>query len=96
MKFSNGYWLNKQGTEVFSPAVVYDHKIEYDQVTMLAPTYKVFHRGSTLGGVNLTIKVTSPMPEVLRVQAYHYKGVQKKTPEFELEIRENCSLDVED
>lgn len=84
MKFSNGCWLQKEGTACFSPAEVYYSKIDADKVTICAPTSHIRHRGDTLGGVNLTIEITAPMPEVLRIQTSHYRGVVKKSPEFEL------------
>ncbi len=96
MKFSNGCWLQKEGTECFSPAQIYFTKIEDNMVTMCAPTHYIHHRGDTLGGVNLTLKVSAPAPEVLRVQAYHYAGVQKKAPSFELELDENAKVEVEE
>ena len=77
MKFSNGCWLQKEGTECFSPAQIYFTKVEDNLVTMCAPTHHINHRGDTLGGVNLTIKVSAPAPEVLRVQVYHYAGDRK-------------------
>ena len=94
MKFSNGCWLQKEGCEVFSPAEVYFSKVNKNEVTICAPTHKIRHRGDTLGGVNLTIKITSPAPEVLRIQTNHYLGVRKKTPDFELEIDNDHALDV--
>lgn len=96
MKFSNGCWLQKQGTECFSPSEVYFTTVEEGKVTLCAPTSKIETRGSTLGGVNLTIVITSPMPEVIRVQAAHYLGVQKKAPEFELNISDKSFLEVVD
>ena len=96
MKFSNGCWLQKEGTECFSPAQIYFTKVEDNLVTMCAPTHRINHRGDTLGGINLTIKVSAPAPEVLRVQAYHYAGVQKKAPSFELELDENAKVEVEE
>ncbi|MCQ2539329.1 MAG: alpha-xylosidase [Acetatifactor sp.] len=84
MKFSNGCWLQKEGCACFSPAEVYFSKIEADQVTICAPTSKITKRGDTLGGVNLTIKISAPYPEVLRVQTYHYMGVMAKAPSFEI------------
>ena len=68
MKFSNGCWLQKEGYACFSPAEIYFSKIEKDVVTICAPTNKIVTRGDTLGGVNLTIKISAPYPEVLRVQ----------------------------
>ncbi len=41
---------------------------------LCAPTHKINHRGDTLGGINLTVEITTPMPEVIRVKTYHYKG----------------------
>ena len=96
MKFSNGCWLQKEGTEVFSPAEVYFSKVNQKEVVICAPTHKINHRGDTLGGVNLTIRITSPAPEVLRIQTNHYLGVRKKTPEFELDINTEHALMVKE
>jgi alpha-D-xyloside xylohydrolase len=96
MKFSNGCWLQKEGTACFSPAEVYFYKIEENMVSICAPTNHINHRGDTLGGVNLTIQITAPMPEVLRVQTHHYMGVQKKAPEFELTNITDGNLKAED
>jgi len=96
MKFSNGCWLQKEGCEVFSPAEVYFSKINKNEVTICAPTHKIRHRGDTLGGVNLTIKITSPAPEVLRIQTNHYLGVRKKIPDFELVLDQDHALDVKE
>ncbi|MGN0507486.1 MAG: alpha-xylosidase [Lachnospiraceae bacterium] len=84
MKFSNGHWLLKERCECFDAKQVYDTKIEPGKVTLLVPTIFIRQRGDTLGGINLTVVITSPMPEVLRVQTWHHMGAKKKTPEFEL------------
>ncbi len=96
MKYSNGCWIHKEGTEVFSPAEVYFTKKEDNLLTLCAPTHKINHRGDTLGGANLTIRISSPAPEVLRVRTNHYMGVQKRTPDFEIEMDENRNLLVEE
>ena len=80
MKFSNGCWLQKEGCACFSPAEVYFTKIEKDKVVLCAPTHKINHRGDTLGGINLTVEITTPMPEVIRVKTYHYKGAIQDGP----------------
>ena len=96
MKFGNGCWLQKEGCECFAPQQVYFLKKEDKKVTILAPTSRIQYRGDTLGGINLTIEVTSPAPEILRVRTYHHLGVQKKGPDCELETEENVNLEVED
>lgn len=94
MKFSNGCWMQKEGCECFTPQQVYFVKKDRKKVVLCAPTGRISHRGDTLGGVNLTIEITSPAKEILRVKTSHYRGVRKKTPEFELQISENQDLDV--
>ncbi|HHX62816.1 MAG TPA: alpha-xylosidase [Epulopiscium sp.] len=94
MKFSNGCWLQKEGCERFTPQEVYFSKIESNMVTLCVPTQAIKHRGDTLGGINLTIQISSPMPEVIRVQTHHYMGVLKKDPEFELEVQDDVNLEV--
>ena len=96
MKFSNGCWLLKEGYGCFAPQEVYEQKITDTEVSLCAPTHKIVTRGDTLGGANLTIKISSPMPDVIRVQTFHYMGVQKKTPAFELELDHPQKLQVED
>ncbi len=96
MKFSNGCWLQKENYACFSPAEVYFSKIEPEVVTICAPTSKIVTRGDTLGGINLTIKVSAPHKEVLRVQTYHHMGLAKKAPEFEIAEAETGILQAEE
>ena len=96
MKFSNGHWLQKEGYGCFSPAEVYFTKIEENVVTICAPTSKINHRGDTLGGINLTIKVSAPYPEVLRVQTYHHMGLKERAPQFELAPAQAGNLKAEE
>ncbi len=84
MKFSNGCWLQKEGCACFSPAQVYFSKIESDRVVLCAPTGRIGHRGDTLGGVNLTIEISAPWSEVLRVRTFHHMGRRERAPQFEI------------
>ena len=94
MKFSNGCWLQKEGCACFSPAEVYFSKIEKDRVLLVAPTHKIITRGDTLGGVNLSLEITTPAPEVIRVKTVHYKGVLDNAPKFELNLPEQGAIDA--
>ncbi len=94
MKFSNGCWLQKEGYACFAPQEIYFSKIEHTKVTLLAPTIPIHHRGDTLGGINLTLEVTSPAPEILRLRTYHHKGSLQAFPAFELEQTEELPLTV--
>lgn len=96
MQFSNGFWLMKKGYQCFSPAEVYFTKMEKECVTITAPTKKIVSRGDTLQGVNLTIKLTAPMPEVIRVSVCHHKGVKQRGPKFELNLSETGCMEAEE
>lgn len=96
MKFSNGCWLQKEGYGCHAPQEVYFTKIEEKKVTLCAPTIHITSRGDTLGCINLTLEITSPAPDIMRVRTYHHKGAVVNTPAFELELNEELPLQVED
>ena len=95
MKFSNGCWLQKEGCECFAPQEVYFTTVEERKVTLCAPTVPIANRGCTLGSINLTLIITSPMPGVIRLQMAHHLGRIHKGPEFELNMEDQV-LDVKD
>ena len=88
MKFHNGCWLMKEGYGCFSPAHVYEVRKEKNQVTLCAPTSRINGKGDTLGGMNLTVRISAPAPEVIRVQTFHHRGVKPDVTRFELELPE--------
>ena len=96
MKFQNGCWLLKEGFASFSPQQIYDSRITEDEVVICAPTAVVNGRGNTIDGINLTLRITAPAPEVIRVQAWHHKGGLKKGPAFELAEPCGQALTVEE
>lgn len=96
MKFNNGCWLFREGTACFSPQEVYYTKITDTEVTLCAPTHPIGHRGDTLGGINLNIRIFSPMPDILRIQADHHMGRLERTPSFELKLDAPQKLQVEE
>lgn len=96
MKFSNGCWLQKEGCNCFAPQEVYFTTIEECKVTLLAPTIHITQRGDTLGGINLTLEITSPAPDIFRVRTYHYKGAIIDTPSFDLQLTKELPLQTED
>lgn len=96
MKFANGHWMLKEGCQIFSPQEVYFTKIEEKKVTLCCPTHHIATRGDTLGGINLTLTITSPQPEIIRIQTRHFLGEKKKFPEFDLDLKDTVPLKVTD
>ncbi len=96
MKFNNGCWLLKEKTACFSPHEVYYTRISDTEVALCAPTHPIEQRGDTLGFINLNIRISSPMPDVLRIRADHHMGRQERTPSFDLKLDDPQKLQVED
>lgn len=82
MQYENGCWLLKEGYATFGPTVAYEITDLYDRLKICAPTWIVSNKGDTLEGINLTIEVSTPFPEMIRITAYHHKGVVEKMPTF--------------
>ena len=96
MKYHNGCWLLKEGFAAFSPKHVYEVRKGESELVLCAPTARIEKKGDTLGGINLTVRITAPMPVVIRVQTYHHKGGVRKAPEFELNLPKPGRLAVEE
>ena len=84
MKFSDGQWLNREGVSIYSPFELRDIQSDKDSITLYASSKPISHRGDTLGGPVLTIRYSSPIRDIIRVQAFHFKGGARKPPEFNL------------
>ena len=84
MKFSDGYWRMRSGVTVWHPAEAYDVSQSADGLTIYAPTRQIEHRGHTLGGPLVTLRLSSPMPDVIAVRLSHFEGGVARGPEFEI------------
>ena len=84
MKFTDGYWLIPKDVKAFHPAQVYDVEVDRDSFTVFAPTNRITHRGDTHDGTLLSIRFSSPMPDVVRVKLIHFSGEQNRPPHYEL------------
>jgi alpha-D-xyloside xylohydrolase len=82
MKFTDGYWQIREGMMPYFPAQVYEVEEEPEAITVFAPTIKIVTRGDTLGPPALTIRFSTPMENVIRVQMVHHKGGLPRKPEF--------------
>ncbi|NBI92480.1 alpha-xylosidase [Lachnospiraceae bacterium] len=98
MKFTNGYWcIRKEMTPLY--AVEYaDSKRNGDELIIYAPTKHVAHRGDCLNLGMLTVRLSSPMEDVIKVSIRHFEGTAYKGPFVEvrqanphIEIRETAN-----
>lgn len=84
MRFSDGNWLNRKGVTIDSPHEINDFWIEPKTITVFAPVQHLRDRGDTLQGPLLTLKLSSPMPDVIRVQSCHFTGEPELGPYFQV------------
>ena len=85
MKFSDGFWHMRPGVTAWHPVEAYDVCESADGLTIYAPTRKIEHRGNTLGGPLVTIRLSSPRPDVIGVHLTHFEGEVAPKPEFEID-----------
>ena len=84
MKFTDGFWLKKKGVSIHSPAEVRDFVINEKSIILYAPVTRISNRGQTLQGPMLTIEISSPCSDIIRVVSRHFIKKIIKQPEFEL------------
>ncbi len=80
MKFTNGYWLMR---EEITPdyAVEYaDSRIDGNDLYIYAPAKHISGRGDSLNTPMLTVKLSSPMEDVIKVSVVHFAGALYQGP----------------
>jgi alpha-D-xyloside xylohydrolase len=82
MKFTDGYWQMRAGMTAHYAVQAYEIELEPGDMTVFAPTRRIVGRGDTMDQPTLTIRFSSPMENVIRVQMVHHKGVRSRTPGF--------------
>jgi len=99
MKFSNGYWMLREGVTLAAPMDIRDVEVSGGMLKLHVATRPVRHRGDTLDGPMLTYEYSSPFAGAIGVKVYHFKGGLKKGPQFELNRDEGympeISMDTE-
>ncbi|WP_123041521.1 alpha-xylosidase [Cohnella candidum] len=97
MKFSDGYWMMREGYELLSPYEICDVKVKEDGIALFAAFRSQEHRGNTLNAPLMTMEFSSPLPNVIRARFYHHKGRVRPSPES-FEIREDKAnpISIED
>jgi len=95
VKFTNGYWLLREGVQARYPVQAYDVTLESDALVVYAPTEKIRHRGDTLNQPLLTVRCSSPAPDVISVAVSHFAGEQLGHPEFPLNTDSSVQVHTE-
>ncbi|MFD7877826.1 alpha-xylosidase [Streptomyces sp. NPDC059766] len=94
MKFTDGYWLLREGVTAAHPVEVLDVTATAGTpsgggtLEIHAPTQPIRHRGDLLKGPVVTISAHTPLPDVIGVTLTHFEGEQPRGPEFEVSREE--------
>ncbi|NUP80072.1 MAG: alpha-xylosidase [Nonomuraea sp.] len=84
MKFKDGYWRLRPGVRAGYAAMAHDVSAGARSLRVLAPTRRIVHRGDTIDGPVLTVDLSSPMPDVIRVRVVHFAGSVPAGPDFDV------------
>jgi alpha-D-xyloside xylohydrolase len=74
MKFTDGFWLMREGVSFTSAVEAYRVENLGDSLRILAATKPVAHRGATLNAATLSVQIDSPLEDVIRVRNTHHSG----------------------
>ncbi|MBW7473718.1 alpha-xylosidase [Paenibacillus oenotherae] len=84
MKFTDGYWMMKEGTTIQHPVEIRDIDIQPSQLSIHTACRSIQRKGDTLNAPLLHMEASSPLPDVIRIRWTHHAGKLSKGPEFEI------------
>lgn len=84
MKFTDGYWNRKKEITPLYAVEYADSRREGDDLVLYAPGKHISHRGDCLNQGMLTIRLSSPMEDVVKVSVIHFQGSAYSGPFAEI------------
>ena len=99
MKFTNGFWLMREGFSATYALQAHNASIHADgtqrSIRVTAATKRINHRGDTLNAATLGLEFDSPANDVIRVRLSHHQGGKPalKFPVIESPAQTSSSVD---
>ncbi len=90
MKFTDGQWLNKDKHMLLHPLQVFDVSCDNGELAIYAFTQYAPGRAKTLDQGTLTIRLSSPQENIIKVRINHFEGLQARGPFFPLNEDESA------
>lgn len=94
MKFTEGYWVKKQGFTVDHPRQVQEVTPTHAGFVAFAPTRTVRRHGDELDSPMLTTTVEAVAADIVRVRLEHFRGMGESTPNFPLALDPEVTHDA--
>ncbi len=95
MKFSDGEWLLQPGVTAHHPVELHDIRVEDGALLIHASTRPIRHRGDTLGGPLITVRLSAPMEGVIGVRIEHFAGGKDRNPKIPLQAQSAFQARIE-
>ena len=84
MKFTDGQWLTKEKHTLLHPQQVFDTNYEKSELEIFAFTKFAQGRAQTLDQGTITIRLSAPQENIIKVRINHFDGMMEKGPFFPL------------
>ncbi|MEU2246543.1 alpha-xylosidase [Streptomyces sp. NPDC019224] len=82
MKFTDGFWLMREGVRASYATEIRDLRVSADQFTAYAAVKRVAARGDTLNTPLITVDCFSPAEGIIGVRTTHHAGKAHRGPDF--------------
>ncbi|MFK0100062.1 alpha-xylosidase [Streptomyces sp. NPDC091040] len=82
MKFTDGFWLMREGVSASYATEIRDLRVSADQFTAYAAVKRVAARGDTLNTPLITVDCFSPAEGIIGVRTTHHAGKARRGPDF--------------
>ena len=96
MKFTDGQWLLQPGVTAHYAAEAHSIAAEGGKLVVHAPVRPIRDRGDTLQGPLLTVTLSSPLPDIVRVRIEHFTGGLARGPQIPLVPQADMAVDIND
>ncbi|MGB8466867.1 MAG: alpha-xylosidase [Terrimicrobiaceae bacterium] len=94
MKFTDGQWLLQGGVTAHYAAEARSIAVEDGKLVVLAPVRPIKTRGDTTQGPVLTVTISSPLPDIVRVRVEHLTGGIARGPQIPLAPEADTVADI--
>ncbi len=90
MKFTSGYWMVRDGVTPLYAVEYADHRVMGNELVVYAPSKHITDRGDCLNIGMLTVYLSSPAADVIKVSVRHFEGAVYHGPFAQIKQTDGC------
>ena len=92
MKFTNGYWLTRPEYRMDYASHCVRREEKDGELTLLVACRPVRGRGEAIGCPTLTVRLSAPARNIIRVSVTHFEGAADRPPRFETFVEDTLPV----